>query len=217
MLENIVQMHNYYLYYTCKCKIVNIDFAIAQIFVDKCTIAVVSLGYREYRSDSAARLRMKNTGGMDMDFGDRLKQLMAEKKMSVTRLAELSGVNRNTLYSYIRRNTKKPDPSVLAKIAPVLETSVVALLGVQADAPAARVVKMRSSSADGYRIQRSKRRESSTESPDLSVDELWGIRETLRRSPEMRTLFSLSSKATPEQLRQAIKIIEALRGDESEY
>ena len=154
-----------------------------------------------------------------MDFGDRLKQLMEEKKMSVTRLAELSGVNRNTLYSYIRRNTKKPDPAVLAKIAPVLDTSVVALLGVQADMPAQRVVKVRSGAADGYKSQRSKRREKMAEtvSAEVAVDELWGIRETLRRSPEMRTLFSLSRKATPEQLRQTIKIIEALRGDEGEY
>ena len=151
-----------------------------------------------------------------MDFGDRLKRLMAEKKMSVTRLAELSGVNRNTLYSYIRRNTKKPDPSVLAKIAPVLGTSVVELLGVKQQEPVQRVVKMRGSAADGYKIQRSKKRENAAEGPDLSADELWGIRETLRRSPEMRTLFSLSSKATPEQLRQTIKIIEALRGDEGE-
>ena len=151
-----------------------------------------------------------------MDFGDRLKQLMTEKKMSVTRLAELSGVNRNTLYSYLRRNTKKPDPTVLAKIAPVLDTSVVALLGMQAEEPAQRVVKMRSGAAtDGYKSQRSKRREAI--SAGIAGDELWGIRETLRRSPEMRTLFSLSRKATPEQLRQTIKIIEALRGDEGEF
>ena len=41
--------------------------------------------------------------------------------------------------------------------------------------------------------------------------ELWEIRETLRRRPEMRTLFSIGKKATAEELRQTIAIIEALR------
>ncbi len=41
--------------------------------------------------------------------------------------------------------------------------------------------------------------------------ELWEIRETLRRRPEMRTLFSLGNKATPEEVRQTIAIIEALK------
>lgn len=48
-------------------------------------------------------------------------------------------------------------------------------------------------------------------SNDTSSDaELWEIRETLRRRPEMRTLFSLGKNATTEQVRQAIAIIEAL-------
>ncbi len=152
-----------------------------------------------------------------MDFGDRLRSLLEAKNMSVTELAEASGVNRNTLYSYLRRNTRKPDPAMLERIAPVLDTTVVSLLGVKADAPAQKRMQVRSAApADGYKSKRSKRRGAADASGETG-DDLWGIRETLRRSPEMRTLFSLGSKATPEQLRQAIKIIEALRGDESEF
>lgn len=41
--------------------------------------------------------------------------------------------------------------------------------------------------------------------------ELWELRETLRRRPEMRTLFSLSKNATTGEVKQTISIIEALR------
>ena len=150
-----------------------------------------------------------------MDFGDKLRRLMQEKQISVTELAEASGVNRNTLYSYLRRNTKKPDPAVLEKIAPVLGASAPTLLGMKAE-PSAQL-RLRKGSTASYRSQRSRPREDNAVNLPDGAEDLWGIRETLRRSPEMRTLFSLSSKATPEQLRQAIKIIEALRGDESEY
>lgn len=154
-----------------------------------------------------------------MDFGDRLRKLLAEKNMSVTRLAEASGVNRNTLYSYLRRNTRKPDPAVLERIAPVLGTSAVALLGMKEASAVQKRVQMRPvSGAEGYKSQRNKKPAGAeADSADGAGEELWGIREALRRSPEMRTLFSLSRKATPEQLRQTIKIIEALRGDESEF
>lgn len=47
-------------------------------------------------------------------------------------------------------------------------------------------------------------------------DELWELRETLRRRPEMQTLFSLTKNASAADVRQAIKIIEALRGDDGD-
>lgn len=154
-----------------------------------------------------------------MDFGDRLRELLRRRGMSVTQLAEQSGVNRNTLYSYLRRNTRKPDPSVLERIAPVLGTTVVSLLGVKAEVQPQPRVQVRSTAAgEGYKSQRSRKQAASLSAADGDDgDELWGIRETLRRSPEMRILFSLGRKATPEQLRQAIKIIEALKGDEDVF
>lgn len=152
-----------------------------------------------------------------MDFGDRLRKRLTEKNMSVTQLAEAAGVNRNTLYSYLRRNTRKPDPAVLERIAPVLGTTAAALLGMKEAASPQKLVQVRPhSGAGGYKTQRN-RKPLGAEKASGEGEELWGIREALRRSPEMRTLFSLSRKATPEQLRQTIKIIEALRGDESEF
>ena len=41
-------------------------------------------------------------------------------------------------------------------------------------------------------------------------DELTDLREIFRRRPEMRTLFSLTRKATPEQVKMFIRMIEAM-------
>ena len=44
-------------------------------------------------------------------------------------------------------------------------------------------------------------------------DELYELREALRQSPGMKTLFSVARNATEEDLRKAVAIIEALRRD----
>lgn len=46
-------------------------------------------------------------------------------------------------------------------------------------------------------------------------EELWALREELRRRPEMRMLFSVSRKASKEDVMKTVKIIEALRGGEN--
>jgi len=46
---------------------------------------------------------------------------------------------------------------------------------------------------------------------DLDDDELWALREALRRDPERRMLFSLAKDASIEEVRQAVAVIDALR------
>ena len=53
-------------------------------------------------------------------------------------------------------------------------------------------------------------------SSDKEEDEIWELREQLRRRPEMRTLFMASKNATKEDLLRTIQIIEALK-KASEY
>lgn len=45
--------------------------------------------------------------------------------------------------------------------------------------------------------------------------ELAELLEEIRRNPDLRTMFSLTKNATPEEVRQYIKIIKALRGDDA--
>ena len=55
-----------------------------------------------------------------MPFGANLKRLLKKKGMSVTELANRTGINRGTIYSYLRRDTKKVDPAVIKKLVEVL-------------------------------------------------------------------------------------------------
>lgn len=59
--------------------------------------------------------------------------------------------------------------------------------------------------------------ESLITSPEQAEDEeLWALREELRRRPEMRMLFSVSKKASREDIMKTVKIIEALRGEHAD-
>ena len=62
-----------------------------------------------------------------MPFGANLKNLLTSKGMSIPELARRTGINKNTLYSYLRRDTKKVDPAVIKKLIDVLgeEASVL--------------------------------------------------------------------------------------------
>ena len=55
-----------------------------------------------------------------MPFGANLKKLLDSKGISVPELARRTGINRNTLYSYLRRDTKKVDPAIIKKLVEVL-------------------------------------------------------------------------------------------------
>lgn len=52
------------------------------------------------------------------------------------------------------------------------------------------------------------------ELPETGDPELTEILEEMKNRPEMRMLFKLSAGATPDDVRQAIKIIEAIRKEE---
>ena len=45
-------------------------------------------------------------------------------------------------------------------------------------------------------------------------EDLWELRESLRRNPEMRVLFDAAKDATSKQLKQAVAILEALKASD---
>ena len=47
-------------------------------------------------------------------------------------------------------------------------------------------------------------------------DELFDLRDQLRRDPQMRTLFGLAKRATPSDVRAAIAMLKALEGNRDE-
>lgn len=71
--------------------------------------------------------------------------------------------------------------------------------------------EMMNALADAFNVRPS----SIYEDDDPGEDrELWDLRETLRRRPEMRTLFSVSKSASKKDVEKAIAIIEALKNVE---
>lgn len=47
-------------------------------------------------------------------------------------------------------------------------------------------------------------------------DDVWELRERLRRDPNFRTLFDVASKATPDHIRAAAEMLKALEPKEAE-
>lgn len=75
---------------------------------------------------------------IDLDFGKKLKDLISEKNITVSELAQMTGINRNTLYSYIRRGTQKIDPVILQKLATALNVDVYYFIGASMPNESAR-------------------------------------------------------------------------------
>lgn len=69
-----------------------------------------------------------------MPFGDKLQTLIDERGINVSELSRITDINRNTLYSYIRRNTQKVDPAVIGIVAEALNVDVHYFLDEQAPA-----------------------------------------------------------------------------------
>jgi transcriptional regulator with XRE-family HTH domain len=49
---------------------------------------------------------------------------------------------------------------------------------------------------------------------DEDKDDIWELREALRRNPEFNMLFSVTRNATKEDILKAVKILKTLKGDE---
>lgn len=117
-----------------------------------------------------------------MCFAECLKKLMQRDRITNYRLAKEVGCSATTVANWIAG--KDIMPTYLQKVADFFNVTTDFLLtGEQKEnAPA-------EAEAD---------------------DEMAELLEEARRRPELRILFSLSKKATPEEVRQTIKIIKAL-------
>ena len=63
-----------------------------------------------------------------MGFGLRLKAILEEKNVTPTQLGNMTGINRQRIYSWIKRDTEKIDPEVFTAIAAALDIDVDVLL-----------------------------------------------------------------------------------------
>lgn len=109
-----------------------------------------------------------------------------------SRVSKATGISTATLTSW-KKGDYTPKSDKLQKIADHFGVSLGYLMGMEEEEPNA-VDK--------------------ENNPIVLDDEALELLEELKERPEMRTLFSVSRKATKEDILKAVKIIEALKGDD---
>ena len=132
-----------------------------------------------------------------MTLGEYIIKYRSDHGLSQRQFARMTGLS-NSYISMIERDC---NPSSGKPITPTMAAfrSIAAAMGMSVDELFAII--------DDTPVN--------TEDCDPD-DELWELRETLRRRPEMQTLFSLTNNASAADVRQEIKIIEALIGDDGD-
>lgn len=69
-----------------------------------------------------------------MNLGSRLKQILKERGLTVTRISKEAGVPAQTIYALINRDSNKADMDILIKLLTALDMDLFTLMGV--DVPA---------------------------------------------------------------------------------
>lgn len=115
-------------------------------------------------------------------FKDRLKELMDSTGTRSVDICEATGIEKSVISNYLAARCE-PKPQKLLLISEFFNVSEKWLMGY--DVP--------------------KDRESAP------PDELTALLEEIRNDPQKRALFSLAKDATPDDVRQAIAILDALK------
>lgn len=120
-----------------------------------------------------------------MNLNEKLKRLRSEKNMTQNDVAKILKVDRST-YAKYETGDSSPDYEKLLTLSRIFNCSTDYLLGRDI-----------------------------TKKPELSphYDEVEELLETLHKRPEMKALFSLTKKATKEDIERAMKIIEMFKGE----
>ena len=66
-----------------------------------------------------------------MGFGFLIKELLRDRKMTIKQLATDSGIPLNTLYSITKRDSKRVDPVIVARICETLQITMGDLMGIK--------------------------------------------------------------------------------------
>ena len=120
------------------------------------------------------------------------EQLLQRFCVTTYQVSKATGISQSTLSNWkIRRNMISPEKGKI--IAEYFGVSLGYLMGTEEEEPNA-VDK--------------------DNNPIVIDDDALELLEELKTRPEMRMLFSVSKKATKEDILKAVKIIEALKGDD---
>ena len=121
---------------------------------------------------------------------ERFEQLLQKRGVTPYKVSKETGVTQTSLSNWKSgRNT--PSAKTLQKLADYFGVTVGYLMGTEEEEPNAT---------------------DKENNPIVLDDDALELLEELKERPEMRTLFSVSRKATKEDILKAVKIIEALKG-----
>ena len=123
---------------------------------------------------------------------DRFEHLLQLRGLTAYKVSKDTGITQTSLSNW-KSGRSTPNAKNLQKLADYFNVSVGYLMGTEEAEPNA--------------IDKEK-------NPIVLDDEALELLEELKTRPEMRTLFSVSKKATKEDILKAVKIIEALKGDD---
>lgn len=118
-------------------------------------------------------------------IGEKISKLRKLLKISQKDFAKMLQVTPSAVSQW-ENNKTSPDIDLLPKIAKVLNTSVSDLMG---ETPSGR--------------------------KEQANDDLWDLRESLRRDPQRRMLFDAARDVRREDIETAVRILEALKGGSS--
>ena len=136
-----------------------------------------------------------------MTIGEAIKRYCNDHSISHTRFAEESGVTKGYISMLINgrnpRTGKPPKPSIksYAGIASAMSMTLDELFSMIDDAP----------------VDLSIRKEPSED------EDLWALRERLRRDPDRRVLLDLAEHGTAKSVRQVAALIDTLRATNPEF
>ena len=69
-----------------------------------------------------------------MNLGSRLKHILKERGLTVTRFSKEAGVPAQTIYALINRDSNKADMDILIKLLTALDMDLFTLMGVETSA-----------------------------------------------------------------------------------
>jgi transcriptional regulator with XRE-family HTH domain len=73
-----------------------------------------------------------------MNLGSRLKDILADRGLTVTQFSKMSGIPAQTLYALINRDSNKADIHILLKLLSALDMDFAAFMGMESGAAGAK-------------------------------------------------------------------------------
>lgn len=127
--------------------------------------------------------------------GEILRVLRIKRGYSQAQLADLTGLKRSAISNY-EQGTREPDLDTVELFADFFDVSIADLLG-RDERDYNRRLHENISSIEHY-----DKYDDTDKLLHENHSEIMQIRESIRRNPDLREIYSLTSKATPDKMRQ---------------